>query len=215
MVHVDSNKASRVLVPILIGVLRSIGRISGIENTSILTLIFHDNHLNEYINEKAEKIKSSRTNDSIASTISSNSTPRGSIPKSVSSNNQFQLQLNKNFQSSNLNLADFLNPILGYSELTITALTSTTSYSSLSSSSFALNPNLELYFTNTIGSSYYNGSSSHSLILTSAETKELCQLIKKLFVKSVIGQINKYLNEFLAQQEVTKKIELKKNFFFY
>jgi hypothetical protein len=56
---VDSAKACRVLVPVLIGMLRSIGRISGIENTSILSLIYHCNHLNDYIDKKSAHNSSS------------------------------------------------------------------------------------------------------------------------------------------------------------
>jgi hypothetical protein len=103
----------------------------------------------------------------------------------------------------NLNLADFLNPMLGYSELSITALTSSSSYLSLPSSSFALNPHLDVYFHFTIGSSFYNGSSPYALCLSSSELKELHQIVKKLFNKGSIGQINKYLNEYLLSLEVT------------
>ena len=109
--------------------------------------------------------------------------------------------LSKNFQASNLNLSDFLNPLLSYSELSITALTSTSSYSSLSTSSFAFNSNLDIYFTNTMGSSFYNGSADYAIVFTNSEIKELSQLIKKLFVKNVISQINRSLNEFLLQQQ--------------
>jgi hypothetical protein len=192
VVNVDANKASRILIPLLLGLLRSFGRISGIPNTSILTLIFHNNHLNEYI-------KSKNSSSSLSSTSTIN------ISKSNSatfSQTQFQSQLNKNIQSSNLNLADFLNPVLGYSELSITALTSKSSNSSQSSSSFAFNPNLEAYFMSTIGSSFYNGSSNYAVVLTNSEIKELCQLIKKLFVKSTINQINRYLNEFINISQV-------------
>jgi hypothetical protein len=196
VVNVDANKASRILIPLLLGLLRSLGRISGIPNTSILTLIFHNNHLNDYIKSK---------NGSVSSSSSLSSTSSINICKSNSatfSQTQFQLQLNKNIQSSNLNLADFLNPVLGYSELSITALTSKSSNSSQSSSSFAFNPNLEAYFMSTIGSSFYNGSSNYTVILTNSEIKELCQLIKKLFVKSTINQINRYLNEFINSSQV-------------
>jgi hypothetical protein len=195
VVNVDANKASRILIPLLLGLLRSLGRISGIPNTSILTLIFHNNHLNDYIKSK--------NGSSSHSSLSSNSSIN--ICKSNSatfSQTQFQLQLNKNIQSSNLNLADFLNPVLGYSELSITALTSKSSNSSQSSSSFAFNPNLEAYFMSTIGSSFYNGSSNYVVALTNSEIKELCQLIKKLFVKSTINQINRYLNEFISTGQV-------------
>lgn len=48
---VDAAKACRVLVPVLIGLLRSIGRISALENTSLLSLIYHANHLNAYIQQ--------------------------------------------------------------------------------------------------------------------------------------------------------------------
>lgn len=110
---------------------------------------------------------------------------------------------NRSIHLSNLNLADFLNPVLGYSELSITALTSSSSYLSLPSSSFALNPHLDVYFDCTIGSSYYNGSAPYALCLASSELKELYQIVKKLFTKSSISQINKYLNEYLISLEVT------------
>ena len=190
VVNLDPNRACKILIPVLIGVLRSIGRISGIQHTSILSLIYHDNHLVEYIHVKSPKTAGSLPKS--ASNLSANATKTSS---------QFQSQLGKNFQSSNLHLADFLNPLLGYSELSITALTSTASYSSLSSSSFAVNSNLEVYFTHTIGASFYNGSADYALVLTNSETKELCQLVKKLFVKNVITQINRCLNEFLLQQQ--------------
>lgn len=144
-------------------------------------------------------MSSSKTNDSIDSSLKNNN----SLPKSNSTTftkTQFHLQLSKNNQSSNLNLADFLNPLLGYSELSISPLTSTSSYSSLSS--FAFNPNLDAYFTYTIGSSFYNGSANYAIVLSISEIKELCQIIKKIFVKNVISQINRYLNEFLTIQKV-------------
>ena len=205
--------------------MRSIGRVSGIQNTSILSLIFHDNHLNEYINVKINNNKSKQflvnspsssslttlKNSTISksASISSNlanqqqQQPQQSSSSSVATLTQLHSssQLSKSFQASNLNLADFLNPLLGYSELSITDLTSTTSYSSLTSSSFAFNANLEVYFTHTIGSSFYNGSSDYAIVLTNSEIKELSQLVKKLFVKSVITQINRCLNEFLLQQQ--------------
>jgi len=109
---------------------------------------------------------------------------------------------NRSIHLSNLNLADFLNPMLGYSELSITALTSSSSYLSLPSSSFALNPHLDVYFNFTIGSSYYNGSSPYALCLTSSELKELYSIVKKLITKGSISQINKYLNEYLISLEV-------------
>ena len=168
------------------------------------------------------KLNTSKISDSISSLNSSRSSitgsanqrqqhqPSTSAPASAvatqsssisNSNSRFQLQLIRNLQTSNLNLIDFLNPLLQYSELSITALTSTSSFSSLSSSSFALNPNLEVYFAHTLGSSFYNGSSTFALALTHAELKDLCSLIKKLFVKNLINQINKYLNDFLTSQQ--------------
>jgi hypothetical protein len=54
----------------------------------------------------------------------------------------------------------------------------------------------------TIGSSFYNGSAPYSLMLTTSEIKELSQIIKKLFVKNVITQINRHLNEFITIQQV-------------
>ena len=114
-----------------------------------------------------------------------------------------QYNLTKICLASNLNLADFLNPILGYNEsLNLNSLNS-------SASSFALNPNLEAYFMHTIGSSFYNGSAPYSLMLTTSEIKELSQIIKKLFVKNVITQINRHLNEFIAIQQVFDLYELK------
>ncbi len=115
---------------------------------------------------------------------------------------------NRSIHLSNLNLADFLNPLLGYSELSITSLTSSSSYLSLPSSSFALNPHLDVYFDCTIGSSYYNGSSAYALCLASSELKELYQITKKLFTKGSITQINKYLNEYLISLEVTVRFVL-------
>lgn len=106
-----------------------------------------------------------------------------------------QYNLNKICLVSNLSLADFLNPILGYNEpLNLNNINSSTS--------FALNPNLETYFMHTIGSSFYNGSAPYSLVLTTSEIKDLCQTIKKLFVKNVITQINRHLNEFISTQQV-------------
>ena len=113
---------------------------------------------------------------------------------------QYQLHSNKNCLSSNLNLADYLNPLLGYTESSLAP--SKSSCANLMNSSFQSNPNLEAYFTNTIGSSYYSGSAAYTIVLTSAETKELCQIIKKLFVKNMIVQLNRYLNEFLTHQQV-------------
>lgn len=162
-------------------------------NTSILTLIFNDG---ESLPKTARRMKNSSTNDSISSNGSSSAT-------SLASNAQFQQKLMKSLpQSTNLSLSDFLNPILGYSELAITSLTTSSSFSSLSSSSFAHNPNLEAYFTHTLGSSFYNGSAPYALVLSNAEIKDVCQLIKKLFVKSVINQMARYLNDFLTQQQV-------------
>lgn len=103
--------------------------------------------------------------------------------------------------SSSLNLSDFLNPLLGYAELSISSLTSKSSASLLGSSAFALNPNLEAYFTHTIGSSYYLGTAPYAISLTAAETKDLCQIVKKIFVKNMIVQLNRFLNEFLTQQQ--------------
>ncbi|CAF0782495.1 unnamed protein product [Brachionus calyciflorus] len=202
VVNVDSNKACRVLVPILIGILRSIGRVSGIENTSILSLIFHDSHLDKYLNEKTLKFKSSKTNDSISSNGSN----------SFALTNQFNYQINKNFQSINLNLADYLNPILGNTELNIADTKQNSSFSSLLSSSLALNNNLEQYFAYTIGSSFYNGSGIYSLVLNSSEIKEICQLLKKLFVKNVINQINRYLNDYIATQDYEKQDQSNVNY---
>jgi len=142
----------------------------------------------------------SKTNDSIVSSVRSNGVPKSN--STTFTKTQFQLQLSKNNQLSNLNLADFLNPLLGYGELSITAFASTSSNSSLSSSSFAFNSNLEMYFTYTIGSSFYNGSANYAILLNNNEIKELCQIIKKVFVKNVISQINRYLNEFLTLQKV-------------
>jgi len=208
----DVNKTCRVIVPIMIGVLRSLGRVSGIPNVSILSLIYHDNHLKDYICEKTDQLKPSKTIDSLATSISptpntqapSLTIPRGSIPisnskssgMSKSSSTHSAMNMNKNCLFSSLNLADFLNPILGYNELAMSS-------SSLLASSFALNPNLEVYFTHTIGSSYYNGTAPYSLILNTNELKDLCQLIKKLFVKNVISAINRNLNEYIAQQQVS------------
>jgi hypothetical protein len=208
VVNVDANKACRLLVPVLIGVLRSFGRVSGLEGTSILTLIFHDNYLAKFVQASSStttagcsQMKSSPTNDSIAS---SNSATVAAV------NSQFQQKLtSRSPQSTSLNLSDFLNPYLGYGELPVTALstttaTSTTSSSNLSHSVFCQNPNLEAYFAHTIGSSFYNGQAAYALQLSPVELKELFQLIKKLFVKSIINQINKYLNDFLTQQQVGK-----------
>lgn len=154
-----------------------------------MSLIFHDRELEARQAESTSGgMKSSSTNDSISS---------------IGSNAQFQQKLMKSLpQSTNLSLSDFLNPVLGYSELSITSLTTASSFSSLSSSSFAHNPNLEAYFTHTLGSSFYNGSAPYALVLSNSEIKDVCQLIKKLFVKSVINQIGKYLNDYLTQQQV-------------
>lgn len=176
-------------------------------NTSILSLIYHDGELSPPMTTPSSSgskstrnntsgIKNSSTNDSIASNGSSSTT-------SLASNIQFQQKLMKSLpQSTNLSLSDFLNPILGYSELAITSLTTASSFSSLSLSSFAQNPNLESYFTHTLGSSFYNGSAPYALVLTTSEIKDVCSLIKKLFVKGVINQINRYLNDYLIQQQV-------------
>jgi hypothetical protein len=162
-------------------------------------LIFHDKNLKENLNEKTA---TSKLQTPEIYTYVSSKDSKTNVTEQVPEN-RFQMQLARNCQISNLNLADFLNSILQYSELNVTSLTSTASYSSQLSSAFVLNPNLEIYFCNTIGSSYYNGSSSnYTLLLTNSELKELCQLIKKLFVKCLINQINKYLNEFLTQQHV-------------
>lgn len=191
VVNVDANKACHVIVPILFGMLRSFGRVSGIDDTSILTLIFHDYHLKKYINDKKAKLKSSNTSDSISSSATSSST-----------NSQFQIQLEKNFQSTVLNLADYLNPILGDAELNANQVIKTMNHSAPISSSFALNSNLEQYFKHTIGSSFYNGLGIYTLVLSSSEIKELCQIMKKLFTKNVINQMNKYLVDFLNLREV-------------
>jgi hypothetical protein len=123
-------------------------------------------------------------------------------------------------------LADYLNPILAYNDLSPTffSINSASSISGLSSNSlqsntsslgsgiksssrfscthsFANNPNLESYFLHTIGSSFYNGSGLYTLQLTSSELKDLCQIVKKLFVKNVIGQINRHLNEYLTNEQ--------------
>jgi hypothetical protein len=129
---------------------------------------------------------------------------------------------NRSYQSASIHLADYLNPILAYNDLSPTffATTSANSVSNLSSTtvqlnasssvvgakfscthSFASNPNLENYFLHTIGSSFYNGSGTYTLQLTSNELKDLCQIIKKLFVKNVIGQINRHLNEYLTNEQ--------------
>jgi hypothetical protein len=131
---------------------------------------------------------------------SSNQFSLGMSKSSSSASNQYQLNSTKNCLSSNLNLADYLNPLLGYTESSLAP--SKSSCAHVINSSFQLNPNLEAYFTNTIGSSYYSGSGAYTIVLTSAETKELCQIIKKLFVKNMIVQLNRYLNEFLAHQQV-------------
>ena len=124
---------SKVLKPkkkIQKGLLRSIGRVSGIQNTSILSLIFHDNHLNEYINVKINNNKSKQFLVNSPSSSSLTTLKNSTISKSasISSNlaNQQQQQqsssssvatltqlhsssqLSKSFQASNLNLADFL-----------------------------------------------------------------------------------------------------------
>lgn len=175
---------------------------------SILSLIYHDGDLNPPSTTPnrtsrsggggGRGMKSSSTNDSIASSGSS------STANSLASNTQFQQKLMKSLpQSTNLSLSDFLNPILGYSELAITSLTTASSFSSLSMSSFAHNPNLEAYFTHTLGSSFYNGSAPYALVLSNGEIKDVCNIIKKLFVKSVINQIARYLNDFLTQQQVS------------
>ena len=96
-------------------------------------------------------------------------------------------------------MAHPLNPLLGFNETTATTS---------SNASFSFNPNLETYFMHTIGSSYYynnnNGSTNknYSILLTNGELKDLCQIIKKLFVRNVITSINRNLNEFLVQQQV-------------
>ncbi len=172
---VDAAKACRILVPILIGLLRSIGRISGLENTSLLSLIYHANHLNEYI----QQTKNS-PNDEDTIKLSSDSTT-----------SKWQCL------SSSLSLSDFLNPVLGYQELSLTSSRRAT----LCPSSLALNANLEGHFTHSIGSSYYMGTASYALALTAAEIKDLCQIVKKIFVKNMIVQLNRYLSEFLSQQQ--------------
>ena len=128
----------------------------------------------------------------------------GMSKSSSAVSNQYQLYSTKNCLSSNLNLADYLNPLLGYTESSLAP--SKSSCSHVINSSFQLNPNLEAYFANTIGSSYYSGSAAYTIVFTSAETKELCQIIKKLFVKNMIVQLNRYLNEFLTHQQVKLKI---------
>ena len=169
-------------------------RLTGSGSSSILSLIYHDNHLNDHIKE-TNRLKSSRTTDS----ISSNASTPTLAPSH--SNNRFQQNLNSNTICSNLYLSDFLNPILGYSELSISSLTSNSSSSSSSSSSLPKNPNLEAHFTYTIGSSFYNGTSNYAIVLSNSETKELCQIVKKLFVRNVIAQLNRFLNDFLQQQQ--------------
>jgi hypothetical protein len=99
-------------------------------------------------------------------------------------------------------LADFLNPLLGYGELAISSLTSKSSSSTLGSSAFALNPNLEAHFAHTVGASYYIGTAPYAITFTAAETKDLCQVVRKIFVKNMIVQLNRFLNEFLAHQQV-------------
>jgi len=203
----DVNKSCKMIVPILIGLFRSIGRISGIPNISILSLIYHDNHLNEYITEKFTSKMDPQ--QQVNSNVSSKS--NGSISKSSSGSFGTSSNisgLNKNCLSSNLNLADFLNPLLGYNELALISLTSNSSSGGSGGgnggASFSFNPNLESYFMHTIGSSYYyNGSNNnYSILLTNNELKDLCQIVKKLFVRNVISSINRNLNEFLVQQQV-------------
>ena len=202
----DVNKSCKMIVPILIGLFRSIGRISGIPNISILSLIYHDNHLNEYITEKFTSKMDSQQHQQVNSNVSSKS--NGSISKSSSGSFGTSSNisgLNKNCLSSNLNLADFLNPLLGYNELALIPLTSNSSGGGGNGgASFSFNPNLESYFMHTIGSSYYyNGSNNnYSILLTNNELKDLCQIVKKLFVRNVISSINRNLNEFLVQQQV-------------
>lgn len=159
--------------------------------------------------EPQAKMKQSNTNESIASSRSSASTV-----SSNKANFHFQQKLSKKApHSTNLALSDFLNPLLGYGELSITSLTTSSSNSLHLSSSFCLNPNLDAYFMHTIGSSYYNGQSAYALQLSIPELKELFQLIKKMFVKSVINQINKYLNDYLTQQQVIYKFLFLTDFF--
>ncbi len=196
--NIDAQKACLILVPILLGLLRSTGRISGILHRSILSLIFNDN--GNMSNPRSSKTTSTE-NTTIKTSESSSSINQSKLKFMPNSNSRFQLQLTKNCQTSNLNLVDFLNPLLQYNELSITALTSTSSYSSLSSSSFTLNPYLETYFAFTMGSSFYNGSSCYALLLSTNELKDLCSLIKKIFVKNLISQINKHLNDYLTQQQ--------------
>lgn len=136
---------------------------------------------------------------SVSSSSSSNTIKSSS---STTSANQFQLYLNQNCLSSSLKLSDFLNPLLGYTELSIASFTSKLSSSTLSSSAFGLNPNLEVYFTHTIGSSYYIGTAPYSMIFTTSEAKELCQIVKKIFVKNMIVQLNRYLNDYLTHHHV-------------
>ncbi len=176
---VDAAKACRILVPILIGLLRSIGRISGLENTSLLSLIYHANHLNEYIQQTTENPK-----------VIAHTQPQ-KTPNDPTTSNWLRL-------SSSLSLSDFLNPILGYQELSLS-----TSRASLCPSSLALNANLETHFTHSIGSSYYMGTASYALALSTSEIKEFCQIVKKIFVKNMIVQLNRYLNEFHQHQDTT------------
>lgn len=191
VVNVDANKACNVIVPILFGMLRSFGRISGIDNVSILSLIFHDYRQNHSINEKKTNLKLSETNDSISSNVSD-----------TSAKSKFHIQLEKNFQSTILNLADYLNPFLGHTELDINQLIKNIDNSTLNASSFALNSNLEQYFKYTVGSSFYNGLGTYSIVLSQSEIKDLIQILKKLFNKNVIYQINRYLGDFINIREV-------------
>lgn len=185
VVNVDANKACHVLVPILFGMLRSFGRVSGINGTSILSLIFHDYHLKQYINNKKNNSKGNKTE----------------ILESLN-NSRFNLVYEKIFQSSSLNLADYLNPILGNIEIGFNQVIKKNENTDSTASSFVLNPNLEQYFKYTIGSSFYNALSSYTLVLSHGELKDLCQILKKLFTKNVINQMNRHLIDFIASREV-------------
>lgn len=191
VVNVDANKACNVIVPILFGMLRSFGRISGIDDISILSLIFHDFPKNDSINDKKINLKLSETNDSISLNDSENSVK-----------SKFHIQLEKNFQSTILNLADYLNPFLGNTELNINQHIKNINNSTLIASSFALNSNLEQYFKFTVGSSFYNGLGTYSVVLSQSEIKDLNQILKKLFNKNLINQLNRYLGDFINLREV-------------
>jgi len=148
----DVNKSCKMIVPILIGLLRSLGRISGIPNKSILSLIYHDNHLQEYTTKNHNNNKSNINNGM----PKSSSVQSGSSFVTNSTTTSSSIKPNS-YLSSSLNLADFLNPLLGFNETTATTS---------SNASFSFNPNLETYFMHTIGSSYYynnnNGSTNNN-----------------------------------------------------